>query len=314
MALATPTVMALQSALANAAAANEVKDILEFVTAPGKRFFVSSANGVDLGNRGRSPDAPLATLDYAIGLCTANKGDRIYLLPGHAETIATASALTADVAGIQIIGLGQGNSIPTFTLGTATTATFNVTAASVRIRGIKIISDLADVAAGITASAAADGLIVEDCFFQDGASNKELVIAISLAAACDNVLIQNNRFYGTAAADNDSAIKFAGATTRSRIIGNLIYGDFDTAAIAGATAAGSGLLIQNNNAINLDSGAGLALSLHASTTGLVADNRWFGGKTNTVPVAAAGCHHAENYTACAVNESGIIKPNVETYA
>jgi hypothetical protein len=313
MALANPTVMALSSALANQAAANEIRDILEFVTAPGKRFFVSSTNGVDSGNRGRSPDAPLATLDYAIGLCTAGKGDRIYLLPGHAETITTASALTADVAGIQIIGLGVGEAIATFTLGTATTATFNVTAASVLIRNIKIASNLADVAAGITASAAADGLVVENCHFTDGASNKELVIAISIAAACDNVLIQNCRFYGTAAADNDSAIKFAGATTRSRVIGNLIYGDFDTAGIAGATAAGSGVLIQENRVTNLDSGAGLALSLHASTTGLVSDNRFFGGKTNTVPVAAAGCHHAENYTACAVNESGIIRPNVETY-
>lgn len=313
MALSTPTVLALQNALTGTAAANEVKDILEYVTAPGKRFFVSSNGGVNLGNRGRSPDAPLATLDFAIGLCTANKGDRIYLLPGHAETIATASALTADVAGIQIIGLGQGENTPTFTLATATTATINVTAANVRIRGIKVVSDLANVAAGITATAAADGLIVEECHFADGSSVKELVIAISIAAACDNVLIQNCRFYGTATADNDSAIKFAGATTRSRIIGNWIYGDFDTAAIAGATAAGSGLLIQNNNAINLDSGAGLALSLHSSTTGLVADNRWFGGKANTVPVAAAGCHHAENYTAAAANESGIVKPNVETY-
>lgn len=37
-------------------------------------------------------------------------------------------------------------------------------------------------------------------------------------------------------------------------------------------------------------------------------------ETNTVPLACAGCAAHENYTSAAVNESGIIRPAVETYA
>ncbi len=57
----------------------------------GKIYWVDSnaADGMDsVGNGyGVSPRKPFLTLDYAIGCCTASKGDRIYLLPGHAENL-----------------------------------------------------------------------------------------------------------------------------------------------------------------------------------------------------------------------------------
>src|SRR5437763_1962723 len=74
----------------------------------GNIFFVNSVNGTDGAGYGQNPDAPLATWDYAIGLCTANQGDRIYLMPLHVETIAGAAGVALDVAGIETIGLGYG--------------------------------------------------------------------------------------------------------------------------------------------------------------------------------------------------------------
>jgi len=50
--------------------------------------------------------SPLPTLDYAIGKCTAGRGDTIYVCPGHAETLATASAVTFDVDGVEVVVLG----------------------------------------------------------------------------------------------------------------------------------------------------------------------------------------------------------------
>jgi hypothetical protein len=59
----------------------------------GNIFFVNSANGTNSASYGQNPDAPTATLAYAIGLCTANQGDRIYVMPGHTEAIAGCNLL-----------------------------------------------------------------------------------------------------------------------------------------------------------------------------------------------------------------------------
>lgn len=89
----------------------------------GKIFYVNNATtglpegaiGGSNGNSGLSPLEPLSTVDYAVGLCSAGRGDKIYVLPGHAETYSTAGALALDVANVEIIGIGVGDNRPTFT-------------------------------------------------------------------------------------------------------------------------------------------------------------------------------------------------------
>ncbi len=102
----------------------------------GNIFFVDSgATGASDGSGyGRNPDAPFATVDYAIGMCTASNGDYIFVMPGHAETVTAAIAV--DVAGISIIGLGNGDNRPTFTL-TGNVPCFNVNADDVRISNMR---------------------------------------------------------------------------------------------------------------------------------------------------------------------------------
>jgi hypothetical protein len=87
----------------------------------GTHFFVdsNSATGADSAGYGRDPDEPCLTIDYAVGLCTANKGDRINVMPGHTETIAGATGLVVDVAGVQIVGLGYGSEAPLLTFSAA---------------------------------------------------------------------------------------------------------------------------------------------------------------------------------------------------
>lgn len=89
----------------------------------GKVFYVNNATtGLPEGaisgsnnNSGLSPLEPFATADYAVGLCSSIRGDKIYLLPGHAETYSSAGALALDVANVEIIGVGVGDNRPTFT-------------------------------------------------------------------------------------------------------------------------------------------------------------------------------------------------------
>ena len=66
------------------------------------------------GNLGTQPDKPCATLDGAVGKCIANAGYTILLAPNHSETLTAADAVDIDVAGVTVIGLGEGSARPLF--------------------------------------------------------------------------------------------------------------------------------------------------------------------------------------------------------
>jgi hypothetical protein len=280
----------------------------------GKRIFVHSVTGVDGTAYGFTPDKPYATLDYAIGKCTANKGDIIYLMPGHSEAIATSLGCVLDVAGVQVIGLGHGSLQPLFTLGTATTATISVTAADCRIRNIKVLSGLADVAAGITLAATATGTIVEDCLFMDGGLTVELKIAISIAALCSNVIVRRCRFFSDMAAATGAttaAIKTVGAADYLRIEDCFSHGHYSGANFDLSAAASLSIYIRGNALINIDTDAGLTMSNNAGDTGFVIENDAAGIK-DTVHLAGAALAWSRNYDSNALGASAIIKPAVDS--
>ena len=62
----------------------------------GNVFWVDSGAGSN-GNKGTFA-RPFATIDYAIGQCTANNGDLIMVMPGHTETVTAAAGIAVDVA------------------------------------------------------------------------------------------------------------------------------------------------------------------------------------------------------------------------
>jgi len=67
---------------------------------------------------------PLATLSAALGKCTANRGDIIFVKPGHIETLTAAGGITQSTAGVSVIGLGTYNTRPKFILGTLASTTY----------------------------------------------------------------------------------------------------------------------------------------------------------------------------------------------
>src|SRR5947207_10411701 len=80
----------------------------------GNIFFVNSVTGTDSAGNGQNPDSPFASLAYAIGQCTASNDDRIYIMAGHVEAVIAAGTIALNKIGVSIIGLGSGNSRPTF--------------------------------------------------------------------------------------------------------------------------------------------------------------------------------------------------------
>lgn len=132
----------------------------------GNVYYVSSGTGSDTANNGLNPSNPFATVAAAVAAATANNDDVIILMPGHAENIATATALSISKAGVTIVGVGNGSRRPTITLTTAATATINVTAANVKIQNVIIKANFADITSAITTTTAQE-LTLEDVEFRD---------------------------------------------------------------------------------------------------------------------------------------------------
>jgi hypothetical protein len=161
----------------------------------GKVFYVSSVigsnNNTGLGDPLKDS---LATIDYAVGLTTANKGDIIVVAPDHVETITAAAGIDADVAGISIIGLGNGTNRPTITIGTATTATARINAANVKIANLRFTAGTAQTLVKML-NVNADDATIEDCEFI-GTSTATFVVssAINIATTKDGTAIRRCLF------------------------------------------------------------------------------------------------------------------------
>jgi len=258
------------------------------------------ATGLDWANA-------CATVDAAIGLASA--GDYIYLAPGHAENISSATGCVADVAGITIVGLGTGSRISTLTC-TAATALVSVTAANVRISNVKVVANFANVASLVTLAATADGAVIDNCIFTDTSTILNMLNCITVAADCDNIQLINNRFDAIASATSDSAIELAGGSDNSVIQGNKIYGTFTDGGVLASAAASTNLTVLDNVIGCIDA---IAWDSHASTTGLFGRNL-LGANTTSIAAALTGVNAMfcfENYVTGALGASGIIFPAVD---
>jgi len=217
----------------------------------GSVFYVDSVTGADTKD-GQSENNPLATIDAAINKCTASKGDVIYVMPGHAETIDAAAAIACDVVGISIIGLGRGTDRPQLTFDD-TASTITVTAANVRISNIHFINDVDALVVGIPVTAA--HCRIDNCLFDDATAAKQTVDWITLSAAADYFECVNCEHHGSDTAGAESFITGA-AADHVKIIRLHSHGDMSAANIE-MTAAWTDCLIEdcileNANAVDVN--------------------------------------------------------------
>lgn len=197
---------------------------------PGKVFWVDSVNGSN-GNRGTF-DRPLASIDAAVGLCSANRGDVIVAKAGHVETVSSAGALALDVAGVCVLGLGTGSNRPTVNFTTATTADMNVDAANITMVNILFTGDVDALAGPIDVNAADFALL--NCEWRDVTGQATDVIVAD--ANADRLLIDGYFHNGAAAAGANSAIALTGMDNpvirNFKIIGNFAVSAIDCRATA----------------------------------------------------------------------------------
>jgi hypothetical protein len=197
------------------------------VVTTGNVFYVDSGNttdGADLPAYGESPDSPFLTIDYAVGRCTANNGDYIYVMPGHTETVIADSGIDVDQAGLTIVGLGRGTDRPTITFTTAATADFKLAAANCRAENLLFVAGVDALTGPIELSAAYCELV--NCEFQDGATGTiDTIDHVIFTTGADNCLVDGFKLISTSDA-GQSAIQIPDGATNPEVRNCYITGDF----------------------------------------------------------------------------------------
>jgi|TARA_R110000765_G_scaffold142115_1_gene243244 hypothetical protein len=241
----------------------------------GSVFWVNSNGGSD-GNKGTRERA-FGTLDYAIGKCTANKGDIILVAPNHAETITGASGITFDVAGITVVGMGNYNQRPRFLMDGGTTVTAVISAADVTLSNMVFASGHADVVTcfGVTAV----GSWFDQIEFSDNAANENWLSCIKGTGTTDNeadgMRVTNCRWVSPDAGGLEM-IEWNSDVSESVLSGNTILCDGATACKLLLVATGKSIqeivCIDNNVVIGNTAGDLLIDNDSTDNTGIVANN------------------------------------------
>lgn len=249
----------------------------------GNIFFVDS--NVTVEGNGLSPESAFNTLVEAVAACTANNGDIIIVMEGHAENVAGAIGININVAGVTIIGLGHGNARPVFSF-TAAASTFQIDAANVRIENLVFVGNFTNgTTAAIDVKTAADDLTFYGCEWRETVNTKELLKAVTIEATISRVTFDQCRFKAVIGGDSVAAIFAEGAITDLRVINCSFNGDWTGGAIDADAAAITTPEFGNLVIRNADPSAGLAIAVDAATIGTFWNIRALTEKANTVPVA-----------------------------
>ncbi len=294
---------------------------------PGKVFWVDGSSttppeGVVGGNNGNPGTftRPFATIDYAIGKCTASRGDMILVKPGHTETITTDGGIACDVAGVAIVGLGTGTLRPKVILDTAAAAAVTVSAANVSLVNLVFEASFADITNAIDVTAA--NLTLLNCEFKEEGANLNFVDIINASSTTDNTAdgLHVEGCVSTAIdAAIDSFIVTAADIDRLVVKGNVVNHPHANALYLVEALTGKDLsdcLIVDNFYATLKTTGAVLVSTDTTTanTGFIARNIVGHRDTATevLITAATATTLALNYATAAVDASGYLLPAADS--
>jgi hypothetical protein len=299
------------------------------VAHPGKVFWVNNSsvvrkNGVGGNDQGSGTyQRPFATIDYAIGRCTASRGDIIAVGAGHAENVTGATDIDIDVAGVAIVGLGVGAARPTLTLTSATT-TIGAGASNCSVYNILHVANFADVATFYQAVGTPKDFTIENCEFRDTSSILNGLTCFTdtgVANACDGFHFKRNHVHGLGTTAATQAITFSEATARMELKDNIVLhaAVSDTPALVDL-AAKNHLDLQimgnrTNRPQTSSTGGALAKGGSTASTGMVSDNyAWhLDNSTGLLMAVSTDLAFIQNFCPItgAADKSGLINPAIE---
>lgn len=301
-------------------------------THPGRAFWVSNnATGLLVGQRGGSDqnrgtfDSPFATLAGAIAAVSAftgsNRGDIIFIKPGHAETISAAGGIALNVAGIAIVGLGSGSNRPKFTLNTANTATIAVSADNISIQNCQFVANFLSIATCF-ALTTAKNFTVQNCTFADTSSVLNflnIVKSTGIANTVDGLSVTDCAWNGLGTTSVNSFILTANDIDSAVISRNVVkLARTATAAILMTVTAGvlTNLVSVGNVCISqqvADTGGAFINVGGTTSTGVVALN-YLGdlSTTDLFMTTSVGVTFFDNKKTGVISASGYLLPAADS--
>ena len=287
----------------------------------GDVIFVDSATGNSSGDG--SSLRPFNTIENALNKSGVSAGDIIVVMEGHAETISSATALNADIAGVQVIGQGFGSRRPTITLDTATTTTIPVTVANFAFKNIIFTANFADIVSVFTITTA-NNFTLENCYFKATATNMNFLNIVDTNATTNDasgLTIRNCKWIEPDLATL-SLVKVDGSNADIVIADNFVQLGVNNNVAALMTVA-TGKVVTNLQMtgnrvfrLNTDTATGAILfSTDGSTnSGIVANN--FAQHADTAGelliTASSGLGTFNNYASGVAGASGYILPAVDS--
>lgn len=242
-----------------------------------------------------------ATIDEAIGACTASAGDTIYVLPGHTEAV-TATSINLDVAGVSVIGLSSGSLKPTLTFG-ATDSAINVTAANCKLQNLRLTAGIGDVVTAVLhATAAQNTQYIDIEFYATSTFNFINCYTLGAANISDGCKWERN-YLRTADAGQLALAVTAAAHNDLKFYNNYVV---HNAAAAGLLTAGAvnllGLDVRGNfvQTGQSDGSVGvLVITTSTASSGCIVDNdmKTADAAANVAIPIASKVYAARNYIA-----------------
>lgn len=305
-----------------------IRNVPLTVTNPGRVFWVSNATTLqpgDLGGSDGNPGTaqkPFRTINYALSKCLANRGDIVFVKPGHAETISTAAILVLSVAGVAIVGLGYGSTRPTLTF-TAAAANIPVTAANVTVSNILHVANFADVVSAYTATGTntPTDLTIDSCEFRDTSSVLNFIKCVTGNATAQSMAgftFSNNKVFGLATTAATQACIMAAANDRQTYSSNfVVYPVLNDTATLVAFGANShtNLFISGNRVFRPSTsttGGSLFSGGSTASTGYVVDNYSWHLDNSAALLAPTGTKLGFQNNFCMItgvaDASGLINP------
>jgi len=272
----------------------------------GNDWYVNSAAAS--GGDGATPQSAKTTLAAALAIALA--GDRIFIAPGHAETISAAGGITWSQSGITVIGLGNGSNRPTFTWS-GTAATMAISGSNNTLSNVRCTVSIDEVVSmfNITGS----NVVLDRVDFFETTS----VQAIQFAAFTTGTdcAVQNCTHYQATAAGSAQQWIAATSNTRFRLSGNKMF----LALQDGATSCVfrfvtcTNILVENNTVKMTGFSANLlsvTLALN-TTTGMSCYNN-YGADVAVVTTIndLPGVRHIQTFATLLVDKNGILDPVV----
>lgn len=255
------------------------------------------------------------TIDAAIGACTAAQGDVIYVMPGHTETISAAAAITADISGVSIIGLGSYDLRPQILMDTATTVDILVSAANVTFRNLVFNAGFADIVRAFRITA--KGCHLDNVEFDDNAVDQNFLTPIKATSTTDNnadgLKVTNCKWFSVDAA----GLEFieANADIKHLVVENNVVAHEGTASPLVLFATGKDAQycsIQRNRLSHKMTANELLVNIDTSAnSGIIADNYVGHADVTTshdLGIDGLGCRLFNNYSVSTGSLSGLLLP------